>query len=63
MAEVTKRITGGYSIHTEEKPELCPDRRHAHWRVVRCDDKWDTVECGRCGKQREAWCTMDEDCK
>lgn len=57
------RVTGEHSLHTEEKPELCPGGEHKYWRVVRCDEVTDTLECSRCGKQREGACTFEEDCK
>ena len=56
--EVSERVTGGLSLHTEERPELCP-AGHGTWRVVRCNDDTDIIECPRCGAQREAECDFD----
>lgn len=55
------RVRGGHSMHDAENPTLCPDKRHEHWRVVRCRNDRDIVECSRCGKQRDVPCNFDED--
>lgn len=38
---------------------MCPNYVHASWRVVRCDNDTDTIECSRCGQQREASCNFE----
>ena len=55
------RVRGGHSLHDEEKPELCPGNRHAHWRAIACDGETDVVECSRCGRQHTERCSFDED--
>lgn len=61
---INGRIVGGHSLHETEKPELCPNGYHDHWRVVDCcgqEDDRDIIECSRCGQQRNAACSFDED--
>ncbi len=61
------RVKGDCSLHDEYKPELCDNRKNCPvnssnwWRVVRCDGETDTVECVRCGFQKETTCNFDED--
>lgn len=52
---------GRSSLHAEENPAMCPNYAHASWRVVRCDNDTDTIECSCCGQQREAACNFDEE--
>lgn len=63
-----ERVTGGYSLHSRENPDLCK-RRYPYnepcgnARVVKCDGgNKDIVECSKCGKQWETRCTFDDDC-
>jgi len=59
------RIRGGYSLHSEHRPELCiePCQRHIA-RVVDCckaDPDRDVIECPKCGEQRSVPCSFDEE--
>ena len=54
------RIHNSYSLHEEEKPELC-EFGHAIWRTIECDGERDIVECSRCGRQKEVSCNFDEE--
>lgn len=61
---MTDRITGGYSLFPDHRPELCktPFEPCGQARVVECDGgDWDVVECSKCGKQYRARCTFDDD--
>ena len=55
------RVRGGHSLHDEEKPALCRNGYHEHWRTVSCNNEVDVIECSRCGQQRTTRCTFDED--
>jgi len=62
-----ERITGGYSTHDAEKPELCKRgvERCGPWRVVECggiagEDR-DIEECQKCGRQANVRCKFDEE--
>ena len=55
------RVRGGHSLHDEEKPELCRNSCHGHWRTVSCDGEIDIIECARCGQQRKTRCNFDEE--
>ena len=60
----TERVTGGSSIFTEEKAELCKKSQGIQCgfaRVVFCNNETDIIECSRCGKQRTTTCNFDED--
>ena len=61
-----ERITGGYSIHETEKPELCkkPFEPCGTARVIDCcgvEPDRDIVECSKCGKQKMVKCSFDDD--
>lgn len=61
------RIIGGYSLHEEEMPELCPNGflgYHGDWLFVDCGEVVegrDIVECKRCGKQKSVKCDFDDE--
>lgn len=59
---MSERVRGGYSLHNEEKPELCgTEARCGPWRTVQCANDIDVIECALCGKQRTESCTFDEE--
>ncbi len=53
-----ERVSGQFSIHTEQKPGPCT---HPHWRTLFCDSETDVVECRDCGEQRLAVCNFDDE--
>jgi len=63
------RVYGGYSLHEQHKPELCPSRigrspECGEARVVDCcgvEEDRDIVECALCGKQWSVRCSFDDD--
>lgn len=60
----TDRIISEHSLHAVEKPLLCPDGKHAHWRTISCckvAPDTDVIECSRCGKQLWTTCDFDEE--
>lgn len=63
MTEIDGRVSNRFSLHSEEKPHLCPGGEHPAWRVIVCDaaSATDTVECRRCGQQRQVSCNFDEE--
>lgn len=61
MTTTQERITGGYSLHTQEDPSQCPEGTHLRWREVYCDGDWDVIECSRCGQQKRVPCTFDDE--
>ena len=60
------RIKSDTSLHSQEKPELCPGNVHAYWRCIECcgpnsGDGYDILECSRCGQQKTVLCCFDDD--
>lgn len=53
-----ERVSGEHSLHAEEKQVVCTIHQ---WRVLFCDSETDVVECAKCGWQKLARCTFDEE--
>ena len=54
------RATTKHSLHETETPPsggYCDHR----YREIACDGDTDVLECSRCGRQRLAVCTFDDD--
>lgn len=57
-----KRVRNELSLFNEHRPELCkPSEPCGHARVIECDGETDVIECSKCGKQRKALCSFDDD--